>query len=322
MNSATAGQRIEAIVGALEVDGVGAAPIQEATNLAVASPEAVFDLARAVIRRFPEGGTFLDAVLSYLLESLWDGLVSFALDALADSNDNDAACSIIAYARLQNPSSLHPHLDRIFNQRPNERAYYENYPWMALGDGHFEFLRGVIEGPDQEPGRKLKAWRAMLQTRHPDWLVYALMHDEPVLAPNPWTSISDTIKAYFHLLGQHREERGIRRLCPDSLHHLVFQERYFEGQSRPPWLARVHPTWRLEPSHGLAPMRFGGQAQGNCSVCGGRLHRFQRFTLEWLTDEEKRDWLAALPEPFAPAIRLAGRVPVPFFRSLHECDPL
>jgi hypothetical protein len=52
---------------------------------------------------------------------------------------------------------------------------------------------------------------------------------------------------------------------------------------------------------------------------GGRL---QRFTLEWLTDEEKGDWLAALPEPFAPAIRLAGRVPVPFFRSLHECDPL
>jgi hypothetical protein len=48
----------------------------------------------------------------------------------------------------------------------------------------------------------------------------------------------------------------------------------------------------------------------------------QRFTLEWLTDEEKGDWLAALPEPFAPAIRLAGRVLVPFFGSLHECDPL
>jgi hypothetical protein len=52
-----------------------------------------------------------------------------------------------------------------------------------------------------------------------------------------------------------------------------------------------------------------------------RIH-LQRFTLEWLTDEEKGDWLAALPETFAPAIRLAGRVPVPFFRSLHECDPL
>jgi hypothetical protein len=48
----------------------------------------------------------------------------------------------------------------------------------------------------------------------------------------------------------------------------------------------------------------------------------QRVTLESLTGEEKGDWLAALFEHSAPPSRLAGRVPVPFFRLQHECDLL
>lgn len=53
-------QQIESIVRSLEKKGVPAAPVEEATNLATSHPEAVFDLAIAVMRRFPKGGTFLD----------------------------------------------------------------------------------------------------------------------------------------------------------------------------------------------------------------------------------------------------------------------
>jgi hypothetical protein len=48
----------------------------------------------------------------------------------------------------------------------------------------------------------------------------------------------------------------------------------------------------------------------------------QWLTHESLTGEEKGDWLAALFVASAPPIWLSGRVPVPFFRSQHECDPL
>jgi hypothetical protein len=266
-------QEIEAIVKSLEERGARAAPIQEATDLARSHPEAVADLVSAVVRRYPKGGTFLDAALSYLPEKSWPDLVRFALDALQESRDNEAADSVIAYASLQAVSTLHPHLDRIFDLSPNRGTYYENYPWRGSSTCHFEFLRRVIESPASEPGRKLKAWQALVQTRHPDSLAYALSHADPVLAASPWTSKDDTILAYLHLVGYHQDDQWLRRLCPDSLYHIAFPGQYFEGQTRPAWLARIDPTWGFAPAPDLPPMKFGGLGEGQCSACAGRLHR-------------------------------------------------
>jgi len=72
---ATALRQIEAIVKVLEHPGLGAAPIQEAADLAWTRPEAVTDLATAVIKRCPIGRTFLDAASSYIPEGHWDRLV-------------------------------------------------------------------------------------------------------------------------------------------------------------------------------------------------------------------------------------------------------
>src|ERR1041385_2500696 len=108
-------QQIEAIVRSLEQKGIPAAPVVEATALATSHPEAVGDLAIAVMRRFPKGGTFLDGALSFLPEEAWPGLVRVALDTLDRSGGkNPAAESVIEYASLQYPTALHPHLDRIF----------------------------------------------------------------------------------------------------------------------------------------------------------------------------------------------------------------
>ena len=119
-------QQIESIVRSLEEKGVPAAPVEEATALATSHPEAVSDLAIAVMRRFPEGGTFLDGAFSYLPHERWPELVHAALNTLEQcKGKNDAAASVIEYASLQCPSALHPHLDRIFLIRPNARCYYE-----------------------------------------------------------------------------------------------------------------------------------------------------------------------------------------------------
>ena len=225
----------------------------------------------------PKGGTFLHAALSYLPEGDWGGLVRFSLDVLEERGDNEAACSVIAYASLQALPTLHPHLDRILKLTPNAGTYYEPYPWRESGKGHLGSLIGVIEEPGADPESRLKAWKAMLQTRHPEVLAHALAHTDPVPDTVPGLSIAETIQAHLHLVGYHRDGRGLRRLCPDALFHVAFPAPYFEGQSRPPWLAWVHPTWASEPTAELPPMRFGGHAGGECRLCGGRLHRLVAF---------------------------------------------
>ena len=109
MNSSTPAQRIEAILRTLE-EGVEETPFEEVSDLARSHPDAVAELAAAVVRRFPRGGTFLDDALSFLPEARWEELVRLALDALEESGDNEAADSVISHASLQALSALHPHL--------------------------------------------------------------------------------------------------------------------------------------------------------------------------------------------------------------------
>lgn len=269
-------QQIEFIVRSLEEKGIPAAPVVEATALATSYPEALSDLAIAVMRRFPKGGTFLDGALSYLPQEDWPALVEHALDnldALDESVDRsfNAVGSVVAYASLQSPSALHPHLSRIFLGRPNERCYYEKFPWRESGDLHFDFLRGVIESTASTDDARTRAWTDMCETRHGKVIEYAMScANLPGLAPSGWPQ-EQWITASLHLAGFHHDGHSLQRTCPDALYHLQFSESYFEPQSRPPWLARIHPTWKLSASTQAVP--FGGISTNRCSLCGETLHR-------------------------------------------------
>ena len=86
----SAQQQIELIVRSLEERGVSAAPVGEAIALATSHPETVHELALAVMERFPKGGTFLDAALSYVPEGSWPDLAKRALNRLEESlGDNE-----------------------------------------------------------------------------------------------------------------------------------------------------------------------------------------------------------------------------------------
>lgn len=177
-------EQIEAIVRSLEAKGVPAAPVLEATALATSHPEAVGDLAIAVMRRFPKGGTFLDGALSFLPQEAWPELVWFALDTLERSGGKNAAAeSVIEYASLQCPSALHPHLDRIFVVRPNARCYYEPYPWRESGDRHLGFLRTVIQTTTSMDEDRTRAWTDLCETRHAEAVEYALSCADHVSPP-------------------------------------------------------------------------------------------------------------------------------------------
>lgn len=268
----SAQQQIETIVQLLETKGVPAAPVLETIALATSHPEAVSDLAIAVMKRFPKGGTFLDGAFTYLPQDQWPALIAHALDALeASSGKNDAAGSVIAYASLQCPSALHPYLSRIFVVRPNAGCYYERFPWRESGDLHFEYLRSVIESTASSNETRTRAWTNICETRHVKVIEHALSYAEmPDLAPSGWPQ-EEWIKASLHHVGYHHDGHELQRLCPDAVYHLQFADPYFELESRPPWLARIHPTWKLTNTTQAVP--FGGVSTNRCSLCGETLHR-------------------------------------------------
>lgn len=269
-------EQIESIFRSLKQKGVAAAPVLEAIALVTAHPEAVSDLAIAVMRRFPKGGTFLDGSLSYLPQDEWPELVRVAMDTLEQSNGkNDAAASIIAYASLQFPSVLHPYLDRIFLIRPNAHSYYERYPWRESGEIHFGFLRNVIEDGNSNDDDRRRAWTNLWETRNIQAVEYAIFCADSAV-PSEWSSGEAWVQAHLHLVGFHRESQSLYRTCSNSLYHLQFPKAFFDSQSRPPWLARTHPTWTLPNSNQIVP--FGGNVEARCALCGEALHRL--FTLD------------------------------------------
>jgi hypothetical protein len=85
-------------------------------------------------------GTFVDSALSYVAEDDFAALVKHALTRLRSDAANEAAESVIAYASLQVPHTLQPHLQQLFALRPNRQTYYENWPWRAAGDLDIAFL--------------------------------------------------------------------------------------------------------------------------------------------------------------------------------------
>ncbi len=265
-------QQIEAIVESLEKRGVPVAPVVEATSLATSHPEAVSDLAVAVMKRFPKGGTFLDGALTYLPLEDWHALVENALDVLeASRGKNDAAESVIAYASLQCPLALHPHLTRIFQVRPNKNSYYERFSWRESGDLHIDYLRGVIESSASNNETRTRAWSNLCETRYANAIEYAVSCAKlPGLAPDGWPQ-PEWITRSLHLVGFHHDGHSLQRTVPDALYHIQFADSYFEPNARPPWLERIHPTWKLRAS--TQSVQIGGVSTNRCSLCGETLHR-------------------------------------------------
>ncbi len=264
-------KQIEFIVRSLEEKGVQAAPVVEATALAASYPEAVGDLAITVMRRFPKGGTFLDGAFSYMPRENWPSLVHHALDVLeASGGNNHAAASVLEHGSLQFPSVLHPHLDRIF-LIPQNAGYYRERPWRESGEQHFGYLRNIIESRSSDEDSRKRAWFAMWETRHPKVIEYAMSCADILDLPPSGCTQEEWVSGRLHFVGFDYKEHSLQRVCPDALYHLQFSDSFFELQSRPPWLARLHPTWKLSAS--TQSVQFGGNSTNRCSICGEKLHR-------------------------------------------------
>lgn len=208
----------------------------------------------------PDGGTFLDAVLSLVPEEDWQDLIAHALQA-REAGPNGAADSVIAYGVLQRPQALHPHLERIFSVCPNEGTYYENWPWRESGTANLAFLQGHFAR--RPAAARLKAWRAMLETRDPYVLDTAVDLARSLQLPH-----GQKLDDYLTLIGFELQRGALRRLYPDGLFHIAFSG---TDSGSAEWWMRAHPTWNL-PTRGHQKARLGGRGAGDCTSCGGRLH--------------------------------------------------
>lgn len=274
----SAQESIEAILATLQKDRY-AAPVAEALTLAGRYPEAIADFAVAVIQRHPPGGTFLDAALGFMPQEDWASLVQHAMDVLkrtdqTPSEGNDAAESILAYASLQNPDVIHPHLETVFSVRPNGSSYYWAYPWRGTGSQHFEDLKHSFEN-NESVDVKRAAWEAMIQSRYMLAVDYACLHAGQVVPHEMGWSEDEWVNASLHLIGLHHASDGYVRLCNQNLYHLVFPGGYFPEDAAPAWLVEEHPTWRLQSDGPTAA--FGGSSQSTCLRCHNALHRLIKF---------------------------------------------
>jgi hypothetical protein len=233
-------------------------PFERLIDMLRLGPAAADTFAKDALSQVPDGGAFFHLALSFVSEPAFNELISIALNRLTINPQEEAASSVVAYASLQLPSLLHPHLAQVFTLRPNADTYYENWPWRDSGPFSLPHLAGVMN--TAAPDARLKAWLCLLETRHQASLQYALDNAASLALPQP-------AELYLHEVGFRTPSDALFAPLP---YHLVFPSDYFT-ESRPAWINRsLHPTWHVNGDS--VSYRFGGQAAACCGLCSGPLH--------------------------------------------------
>lgn len=258
-----------------------ARPFERALDISKARPEALVPFINALVTELPEGGTFLDVLFSFLALEDFPQVVDHALAEFARNGQNEAAESVISYSSLQCLPAVHPRLPSIFTLGVNERSYYTNWPFREAGEESLDFLRPIIEDAGRGASIRIRAWEAVLETRHPALLEYArTIYSTLPLAHEP--------SVYFREVGYDLASARTQALYPETVYHLQFPADYIDNSTRPAWLQTTfHPTWKMDTSASV-PLLFGGELRetalggASCPSCGGVLHHL--ITLEPVPD--------------------------------------
>ena len=217
------------------------------------------EVVRRIILDLKEGPTFLHFAIDSLPDDTFAALVPVALDALSENSGNKAAKDFIAHTSLKSVASLHPHLDRIFELKPNWSAYYAQWPWREAGADYFGILKVLAEDSGRPGSDPDAAISAMLETREADAFAYV------------WGIYGEEATHDFLNVGFETAEQNFRKLYVDASFHLGFPDDYFGDEPLPVHLVRRNPTWHL-PQSDYSPATFGGDGCQNCQICGGMLH--------------------------------------------------
>jgi uncharacterized protein (TIGR02996 family) len=239
-----------------------------------AHPYAIRSLMEDLLQSETDSHTWQDAILSFLPEHDWPALAARAVKLMIRDRGNRLAESILQEPCTQCPWALHPHLDDIFKHRFLARTYYSTSPWRDSGQQHTRFLVRTIDHATTREEDRVRAWRALLETRTEENLELALERAEPMLASlrgGP-ANFEKWLSGNLHEAGLDHEDGRVRSLYGERAWHLAFPDGYFPEGDRHPSLERFHPTWDALDNL-TEPMQFGGASAGRCAFCDGQLHR-------------------------------------------------
>lgn len=225
-------------------------------------PAAALALILQALETLTERTTFLDAAISHVADEDLPTLADVALEACLGTPGHDLAQEVLAYVALQRPTVLHPHLDLLFELRPNVGTSYETYPWRESGDRHLAFLAPYLRGEPESLGDREAARERLLEARSPATLRVALFPEGGPVEATSWEQYG-LRQVGFTLSGE-----GFVPLYADPVWHLTFAPgKLAPRYGRPE--DGVHPTWSLPTT--LGEHALGGElAAGTCGVCGGR----------------------------------------------------
>lgn len=266
--------RVDALLSEFQADGWDSNPYDRMLEIAHSDVAELLELVLRAINELDQSTTFVDGALSFLSEAQFDAAVREAVSSLkrqAPSEDGEApAESVVAYASLQFPHLLAPHLPALWVAVPNRRSYYVGWPWRAAPVEERQRLLAVLTTGSSDE-REL-AWRALIETRDPITIAAALSRSEAV------KSVLHSPPAHWLPgVGYDEVEGTLRRLAPLACFHIVMPDHLITRWDRPSHLRpENHPTWSGlgEP---ITEASLGGQANDTCGDCGGNLHRLLRL---------------------------------------------
>jgi hypothetical protein len=256
---------VEQLAADFTSNGWKCSPYERAVALIESDVHAAYRLVEVFSQDIHSAPTFLSYAIDRLPYDAFEGLVVRALQRFRDDSENEAAEKLLASASLQKPESLHPHLNEIFELRPNWQAYYAQWPWRESGAAHFKELLGRLntlpnesdtDSREPEAGYVMKA---MLESRYLPALDY--------VRKNSGLNASLLLKevGFEFIRGQ------FHKLYPDRSCHLVFPNGYFRDSELPIHLVKRHATWNLGHENCWSA-RFGGLGSSECGSCGQPLH--------------------------------------------------
>ncbi len=253
--------KIDSLIDGFVADGWKSEPFEAMLAIWREHPDDIPRLVINIVDRLPDGGTFLDAALSYLPEEDFAVAVEHAWAAIERRGHSRATDAVMEYASLQVPHLLTPYLERFFTLMPNEGSYFDVLPWRAADGAELRRLRRILAS-DQPAAIRRRAWRCLHAASD--------LADVSVLAEHYVVMGHDApVEGYLLETGIDVSTTPPRRLTTEHVLHLSFRRDYFTESRSSHMERKNHPTWDPPADRSGIELGFGGTVTGRaCGNCG------------------------------------------------------
>ena len=203
----------------------------------------IYSFCKQFLCNFEKGATIFNDSLSYIEKEQFAELIVLALDILKRQQQNENAEEVIEYASLQFPELLHEHLELIFEIKPNEKAFYSDYPWRNLPPEKIIVYKNKLKSSENSKSDMQKLFTCLLETRDLETIKFAYQF---ALNTNLFDR-ADYLIYYLEAVGFTIRNGEIESYCPNSTYHFCFPKNYFSNSRAIHLNKEQHPTWKLKP---------------------------------------------------------------------------